>query len=201
MPDDIPTSLGNTVRLKEELNTLDEVLDMYKPEGYYVHAYNLSIKNYLRSIGQTKFDNLMCMAFHIMQSIKLANDRYQISGQEYDLVIRYRFDYGIKIKFEDYDLNKINIPDEHGYKGYQDMFAFGNMKVMSLLGLWFRYLQDVESCRPSNWAATNSPGKPWHPETTYRRYVDQLNVPIGLIKGLDIVYPWCDKKQIEAFYD
>ena len=205
MPAGIATSKANTHRDPTEMATMEEVVDMFKPVGTYTQQYSLDIKRNLTSYGNTPHDNLMCMSYHILQSITLATHRAMLLGCNYDLVIRYRFDYAIRIKFEDYDLTRINIPEEHAYGGYQDQFAFGNMKVMAIYGTWFHYLPHMENylaqSKGLSTNQTNTPGMPWHPESALKRYLTSVTAPIHLIQNVEIRYPWCTQEEIEVLYD
>ena len=205
MPENIATSRANTHRDPTEIATIEEALDMFKPVATYTQQYSLDIKKNLKSYGNTPHDNLLCMSYHILQSITLATHRALLLGQDYDLIIRYRFDYAVRIKFEDYPLDHINIPDEHAYGGYQDQFAFGNMKAMAIYGTWFHHLPNIENYLAQTkrlpTSQTNRPGMPWHPESALKRYLTSVTTSVNLIQNVDIRYPWCTKEEIEELYD
>jgi len=206
MPHDAVTSVGNTVRDKLDISSIEEMCKLYNPTGLYVQKYSSQIKTYLTGIGKTNNDNLLCMAFNIHKSILLANDRALLTNKPYDLIVRYRFDYGVKnIKFENYDLNKINIPNEHGYNGYQDQFAFGNQQAMYTYANWvFQIAVNENAFAKERDLSTNRhthPGFPWHPESSLKRYLDTSQISVNLIDGLSIVYPWCSETEIGELYD
>jgi hypothetical protein len=198
----IPTSVVNTCRNPLEISTIEYVTNLYNPKGINIHEYNLEIKNRLKSIGNTYQDNVLCMAFHIFKCHTLAKDRELLTNNMYDLVIRSRFDIGIKtqIEFEKYNLNHINIPNGQSYGGYQDQFAFGNSDVMSTYSSWFTHVSQIENTyRDNSHLYTNQyplPGYPWHPESALKRYLDNTTIKILLIDNLRIAYPWCTAEEI-----
>jgi hypothetical protein len=205
MPSGIPTSVALTERDPAKLATFDETVDMYKPLGTYRQKYDEEIKKYLKSVGNTPTDNLLCMSFHIMKSLTLAMERTQLTGQLYDVIVRYRFDYAVKIKFEDFDMSNINIPAEHGYGGYQDQFAFGGTNAMMTYGLWFPNLPIIErDYAQANNLPTNlldRPPMPYNPESALKRYLTLTNTKVSLIQNLEIRYPWSKPEEIEELYD
>lgn len=205
MTADVPTSRVNTNRDPKEISSIEYVCDLYKPKSLHFQEYTTEIKERLKKVGNTSQDNLLCMTFHIYFVNLLSCYRSFLNDKYYDVVIRHRFDYGIKssIKFEEYDLTKINIPNEHAYGGYQDQFAFGNTQAMNIYANWFVKLPDIENAYA---ASSGLPPKydwtehPWNPESALQRYLDISNVSVNLIDDLKIVYPWCTKEEIEEEY-
>jgi len=206
MPPNIATSVANTVRDPQEISTISTVCKLYNPDGLYVQQYSDEIKQYLTGLGETRNDNLLSMAFHIMKSIRLSQERASLTNKPYDIVIRHRFDYGVKdIQFENHDLNAINIPSEHDYGGYQDQFAFGRPHVMEIYADWRLHVVQIENAfarqtgLPTN--ENDCAGFPWQPEAALKRYLDCTQAPVCLMDGLSIRYPWCTIKEIGELYD
>ena len=204
MPDGIITSRSNTIRDKSEVNSIDETNKLYEPTGIYIQKYGMDIKNAINDRNKTQKDNLICMAFHINKSINLARDRSILLNEEYDLIIRYRFDYAIKINFEDYDWTKINIPIAHSYEGYHDQFAFGNPLVMYQYADWFVHIEQIENDHAKIVPLTEDTWKPyvpWHPESALKRYLDNINVPINLIDPVPSRYCGSCDEEVRQLYD
>lgn len=211
MPPNIPTSVAETVRDPLELASLDEIKEMYEPVAVHTQQYSLEIKTFLKSIGGTNTDNILCMSYNIMKANSLSKDREVLTNTVYDIVIRHRFDHVVRnIKLEDYDLTKINILDGHEYGGYNDMFAFGDRDSMDIYSSWFLNLSIIENAfARETGLPTNLHDRkyyPWQPEGSLKRFLDKAGATPNIIYNdsqdkpmhTHAIFPWEPAEEIIA---
>lgn len=149
-PENDSYSFGKSKLFPIPLCTEKEFLDKFKNIKYKI-SKNSTYKEYFDSLyNQIKNKNgrptsaFFSQFFSMNTADKLRREYEEKNNMKFDIVMRMRFDIDIKkpLIFENFDLNKINIPDNCGYdfaeipkpgwyKGINDQFAFGPSNLMT----------------------------------------------------------------------
>ncbi len=141
-------------------NKAEIFLKKYKNISYEVSDNNF-YKNYFDNLWQqvknkngAKNSSFFSQFFSMSKANKLKIE-HEKNNTKFDIVIKMRFDLLIKkyIKFEEYDLSKINIPYDDSYafekpekgkpRGVNDQFAFGPPDLMNCYFNVFDSIVDI----------------------------------------------------------
>tara|TARA_S200002703_G_scaffold104927_1_gene91047 strand:+ start:1478 stop:2197 length:720 start_codon:yes stop_codon:yes gene_type:complete len=117
----------------------DELLKLYNPKSYLLEdPITFEASGFKDPVWRQSLNNSLSMYYSIHKSISLVKD-------DYDYVIRTRFDLDYNKLPIDYSENEICIPKwytDHRVqdKGYYDIFAIGSKNNMNIYSQVFSYL-------------------------------------------------------------
>jgi hypothetical protein len=111
----------------------------------------------------------LSMYYSIFQSNRLLINYCQSTKENFDLVVRMRFDSDIKnpeVLIEQViEEKKIYIPDGSNWNGINDQFAYGSLESMNVYSSLFANLNHLKNT-------------PYYPEALLRNYLNLTNFPV-----------------------
>ena len=121
----------------EEL--LDKIEDLYKPKDmdYELPLSKIYFKRYFVGNPQYPAHNTGQMFYSVFRANQILSKYSQTFNQDYDVVIRSRFDFALNVKlsYELIENNYIYVPDCRQNPSHtiaNDQFAYGRQNVMKL---------------------------------------------------------------------
>ena len=133
-----------TIKIRQLYNVkgihVEKPIDFFKNSVIRDYNYKPTLEKYMPHFiteeGQNYFINMIHSMWYSIHKSNLLKIEYEKENHfEYDVVVRCRFDsiFHSPIKFENYDLNKINVSHCAGTEDFpqvRDWFAFSNSKNM-----------------------------------------------------------------------
>lgn len=125
-----PVSAGGIIASDTIPDNIHQIIqELYNPVVMRVEAPIKFNKSYERTYPQIKVESSLSQRYSVFQSIDSVN-----MFDEYDAIIRMRFDWAIKtkIRVSDFDLNYLYCPNDCPHtNGVNDQFAFSNQDIMT----------------------------------------------------------------------
>lgn len=124
---------GGNFKYELQEQAYDKLLKLYKPKRYLVEPpITFDASGYRCPIWRQPLNNTLSMYYSIYKT-------YQLVEQEYDYVVRSRFDidysqFDLKLPASGINIPKWNIDSRVQHRGYYDVFAIGDpisMKIYS----------------------------------------------------------------------
>lgn len=121
-----------------------EFIQYISPTKYLIEDYN---KQYYDDIYKRfeRYDrriNTIPMYYSIFKSNQIMREWIKETNTKIDVVIRSRFDIKLKNRIEYENLYCINIPKLSDYRGYSDLFAYGNLENMNYYAETYNYVME-----------------------------------------------------------
>lgn len=169
-------------------NAIAQLTELYNPASMLVEKQkefetdHFDPRNTLFNEGQYRIDASVSM-FYSMQRCNMLKKFYEIeNGFTYDVVARTRPDFKIetKIKYDDYDLDAMNIRRDctHEEGCTNDHFAFSTSANIDFYSDCFNHLDEI----------VNQDGSVFCPEIVLGRYLKKYNMPINFVELKSEIY-------------